>query len=179
VVADPGDAGSMSKGSHSLALVFLIKFCMSDSTRERHALGVCRDVVLASSPSHTQSCMSLGQNKDGSLLPDHSKLPSSTPVFQMLAACVPGLWWLRDERHAFHLERQKKETPKLKRPKHERKFVSSFSDNSPLHCVGPLKIAVIGAGACSVPAHLVHGNDDVFVHAVDIDERAAPRCPEN
>lgn len=132
---------------------------------------MCRDVVLASSPTHTQSCVLLNPGPGGEYTPVHSQLPSSTPVFQMLAACVPGLWWLRDEKHPVSFERRKN-AEKPKKPKHARKFDSALADDSPLYCVGPMNIAVIGAGACSVPAHLVQNNDDVVVHAVDIDERA-------
>ena len=133
-----------------------------------------RDVVLASCPSHTQSCVYLSQGpEDARCTPVHSELPSSTPVFQMLAACVPGLRRLRDEKHPACIERMRA-AAKLEKPNHEHKSASALSDNFPLHCAGPMTIAVVGAGACSVPAHLAHNNDNVLIHAVDIDARAAP-----
>ena len=132
-------------------------------------LCLCRDVVLNSCPGHTQSCVTLKQAENGELGLDHSQLPRSTPVFQMLAACIPGLQGLRQQHHPNTLELQAPTHKDLQRSERQ-----SHSDESSLHQVGVkvnMNIAVIGAGACSIPAHLTHGSDDVVVHAVDVDER--------
>lgn len=120
-----------------------------------------RDVVLNSCLGHTQSCVTLTPGPNGELQADHSQLPDSTPVFQMLAACVAGLQGLRDLRHP--------NAPKLQTQRSSQNQQASL--DSTARQVGTINVAVIGAGACSVPAHLTHGNDNVFVQAVDIDKR--------
>lgn len=142
---------------HSILSCYSVPAACTNTTVEF----LCRDVVLDSCLGHTQSCVTLTPGPNGQLQADHSQLPDSTPVFQILAECVAGLQGLRDLRH-----------PNARKLQAQRSSQNQqLSLDSTARQVGAINVAVIGAGACSVPAHLTHGNDNVFVHAVDIDKR--------
>jgi hypothetical protein len=134
------------------------------SMRTTDAVSDCRDVVLASQPTHTQTCMLLepaqGEGENGVAAPgklrvNHARLPDSTPVFQLLAAAVPLLSCLH------------KSQQETRRGAREASY-------SPEQCtLQRVRVAVIGAGACAVPAVLHRLHSNVLIDAVDIDKRAS------
>ena len=116
-----------------------------------HAKRVCSDVVDLSSPGFTQSTLLMRCGPDGAMRPLHTQLPNDPPVFAVLAASVDVLRALRRDQAA--LGYAYSERARIERPAPQQQ----------------LRVLVLGAGACAVPAALVAQHPDVAVDAVDID----------
>jgi hypothetical protein len=106
----------------------------------------CRDLVSLACPQYTQSTMLLSEDESGEKRCLHASMAVDPPIFALLAAAVPVLR---------ALQVNKSNAKSVARPVEEQNST--------------IKVAVIGAGAGTVPSSLVARHKDVQVVAIDID----------
>eukprot|EP00892_Ulva_mutabilis_P009639 jgi/Ulvmu1/7047/UM033_0107.1 len=100
-----------------------------------------RDIIHVSSPAFTQSCLLLEESAEGRTI-RHDRWPKTAMNFRVLSAAVAL--------HA-HLSADQ-----------------GNRDWGILHTC-PVRVAVVGAGACAIPAVIHNTHPEAEVHAVDID----------